>query len=213
MNIKKIKLNDKHKEKNEHLKKINKKLGKTFLSKFLIKVTSKIFIPSIHLQILRYETCNRSNEEIMKVMPFFKTKGNFDNYINLKEYNGKINNLQIIYDLASQAFYKYKKAFSIIKKPDENGIFFFLLLNGEIERLNLKFVKKKISIENYLVYIIKLELLKENYILEKCNKLNKNIINININHYDYFEENGIIYNLKEIRKKVKEELIMKALIF
>ena len=71
MNIKKIKLNDKHKEKNEHLKKINKKLGKTFLSKFLIKVTSKIFIPSIHLQILRYETCNRSNEEIMKVMPFF----------------------------------------------------------------------------------------------------------------------------------------------
>ena len=207
MNIKKIKLNDKHKEKNEHLKKINKKLGKTFLSKFLIKVTSKIFIPSIHLQILRYETCNRSNEEIMKVMPFFKTKGNFDNYINLKEYNGKINNLQIIYDLASQAFYKYKKAFSIIKKPDENGIFFFLLLNGEIERLNLKFVKKKISIENYLVYIIKLELLKENYILEKCNKLNKNIINININHYDYFEENGIIYNLKEIRKKVKEELI------
>ena len=81
-----------------------------------MKLTSKLFIPSFHLQILRFETFNRSNDDIIKAMPWFKTQGNFDAYINLEESNRKINNLQIIYDLASQSFYKYKKANSIIKK-------------------------------------------------------------------------------------------------
>ena len=197
--------------KSYHLIKIKKKLGSTFLSKFLLKLTSKLFIPSFHLQILRYETCDRSNEEITKAMPWFKTKGNFDDYINLKEFNGKINNLQIIYDLASQAFYKFKKEFSILKKANENEFYFYLIINGNVERLNLVFVKKKISIENYLSYIIKMKLLKENQIIEKCNQLNKDVININnidINDLEkQLTKNGIAYDLEEIKNREKEELI------
>ena len=107
---------DKQENNNLGLKKISQKLGRTFLSKLIMKLTSKLFIPSFHLQILRFETFNRSNDDIIKAMPWFKTQGNFDAYINLEESNRKINNLQIIYDLASQSFYKYKKANSIIKK-------------------------------------------------------------------------------------------------
>ena len=200
------------KENKYHLYKITKKLGRTFLFKFLFKITPNLFIPSFNLQILRYETCNRTNKEISKAMPWFKTKGNFDNYINLKEFNGKINNLQIIYDLASQCFYKYKKKLSIIKKANENRNYFYLILNGNIQRLNLVFIKKKISVENYLVYINKIQLLQEYYIYEKCSQLNKDIINI-INDSLIYEKNGIIYRLQEIKNKAKEELINKGIVF
>ena len=59
-------------------------------------------------------------------MPLLKTKTISINI--LKKFNEKINNFQIIYDLASQAFFKYKKEFSIIKKVNENVIYFFSLL-------------------------------------------------------------------------------------
>ena len=88
-----------------------------------------------------------------ETIPLLKTKGNFDKYINLKEFNGKINNLQIIYRLTSQTFYKYKKEFSIIKKAKENDNYFFLIINGIVERFNFVFIRKKISIENYLFFI------------------------------------------------------------
>ena len=206
--------NSRKKVKKYHLQQISQKLGRTFLSKFLLKLTSKIYNPSFNLQILRYETCNRSNDEITKAMPWLKTKGNFENYINLKEFNGKINNLQIIYDLASQSFYKYKKKFSIIKKANENGIYFYLIINGNIERLNLIFIKKKISVENYLNYIIKMKLLKENQIIEKCYKLNKDVINIEFNDtLETFSKNGIVYDLKEIKNNIKNELIKEGFDF
>ena len=193
--------------------KINQKLGRTFLSKLIISLTSKIFIPSFHLQILRYETFNRSKEEILKAMPWLKTGGCFENYINLKEADGKINNLQILYDIASESFYKYKKAMSFLKKPNEKKNYFYLILNGEISRLNLVFIKRKVSIENYLFYLMKMNLLKEDYIIQKCTQLNKNTINIHIGNIDTFTKNGIIYDLNNISNKAKEELIKEGVNF
>ena len=221
MNLKKKnrkKKNDFEQRKNMkqfHLMKISKKLGRTFLSKLLLKLTNKMNIPSFYLQILRYETCNRTNEEIIKVMSWFKTKGNFDSYVNLKEFDGKINNLQIIFDIASQAYYKYKKSFSFIKKANECGRYFYLILNGNIQRINLVYIKKKISVETYLYYICKLGLLQEKIILEKCSKLNKDIIDINIdiNNPFIYVKNDISYDLKKIIKKARDELINKGFDF
>ena len=204
---------DKQENNNLGLKKISQKLGRTFLSKLIMKLTSKLFIPSFHLQILRFETFNRSNDDIIKAMPWFKTQGNFDAYINLEESNRKINNLQIIYDLASQSFYKYKKANSIIKKANDNKHIFYLIINGNITRLNLLFIKKKLSIENYLVYLIKMQLLQEDQIIQKCKELNKKIIDIDINDFDIYTKNDIIYDLKEIQKKSRDELINEGFYF
>ena len=211
MNIKKIKS---QKKENENLRKLSKKLGQTFLCKLVLKLTAKMYLPAFNLQILRYQTCDRSNEEITKVMPWFKTKGIFNFYINIKEENNKNNNLQIIFDIASQAFYKYKKKFSIIKKSNEDINNFYLIFNGTIQKLNLVFKKVKISIENYLLYLYKMLILKENQILKKCFELNKAVINIDINNNNdvIYIKNDVIYNLKKIKNKALNELINEGFI-
>jgi hypothetical protein len=56
------------------------------------------------------------------------------------------NSSKIILNLAWLSFYKYKKQFSIIKKPNEDNNFFYLILNGSVAKLNLIFKKVKISI-------------------------------------------------------------------
>ena len=193
--------------------KINQKLGRTFLSKLIISLTSELYIPSFYLQILRYESFNRTKEEITKAMPWLKTGGCFEDYINLKEADGKINNLQILYDITSQSFYKYKKAMSFLQKPNEKKNNFYLILSGQISRLNLVFIKRKISIENYLYYLMKMKLLKEDYIIDKCTQLNKNIINIHIGNMDTFTKNGITYDLNNISIKAKEDLIKEGINF
>ena len=178
MNITKKKKISKEREieyKRELRKKI-KKLGRTFLSKFIIHLTSKMTIPEFYLYILKYEHSNRTKEDIMKTLPFFQTLDTFNEYINMQEKNSS----KIILNLAWLSFYKYKKQFSIIKRPNEDNNFFYLILNGSVAKLNLIFKKVKMSIEEYLLYLIKMKLLKENHIINKCNKLNSEIINIDI---------------------------------
>ena len=118
-----------------------KSLGTTFLSKLLIKLTSKIVIPDLYLQILKYEIKNRTNDDIAKTLPRFQTLGPFNDYINYKEKNQKDFSSKIITDLAWVSFYKYKRKFSFLKKANEDKNNFYLILNGSLTKLNLTFKK------------------------------------------------------------------------
>ena len=53
MNIKKIKIKGRTTKDLIELKNKVKKLGKTFLSKFIIKLTSRVVIPELYLYILK----------------------------------------------------------------------------------------------------------------------------------------------------------------
>ena len=208
MNIKKIKI-VKGRTSNEvkDLKKKIKKLGKTFLSKFIIMLTSKLIIPEFYLQILKYERNNRTRNEINKTLPFFETLEPLNYYINLKENDKNNNSSEIILDLAWNSFYKYKKKMSIIKKANEDKHMFYLILNGNLTKLHLIFEKHKLSIEEYLIYMIKMKYLQENQILNKCNKLNNDIINIDINNFEInFIVNNTSYDFKDLKNRARKEL-------
>ena len=206
MNIKKIKIKGKTSTDKKNFKKKIKVLGKTFLSKLVIKLTASLNIPEFYLQILKYERENRTRYEINQTLPFFATLSPFQHYINLKENNNENNSSKIVLDLAWNSFYKYKKKMSIIKRANEDNNSFFLILNGNITKLNLIFKKEKLTIEEYLLYILKMKYLSENQIIYKCNKLNKGIINIDINNFDCYNENNSLYNFKELKHKAKYEL-------
>ena len=210
MNIKKVKLIKRktNSEQKEFKKKI-KKLGKTFLSKFIIHLTSKVTIPEFYLYILKYEHCNRTKEDINRTLPFFQTLDSFNEYINLKEKNSS----KILINLAWLSFYSYKKKHSIIKRPNEDNNIFYLILNGNIAKLNLIFKKEKISMEEYLLYLLKMKLLQENHIINKCNKLNSEIIKIDINNFKNYTDNNIIYNYRELKNRAKQELKEEGFIF
>ena len=189
------------------LKKKLKELGTTFCSKLLIKLTSTIFIPDLYLQILKYEYNNRTNSDIAKTLPRFQKLASLNEYIKFKEDKTVNNSSKIISELAWVSFYKYRKKLTFIKKANEDRNNFYLILNGNLSKLILTFKKQKISIEEYLLYMIKMKLLQEKQILYKCNKLNKAYINLDINNFrTYFNENKN-YDFKELKNRAKKELL------
>ena len=182
-------------------------LGPTFCAKLIIKLTSKIFIPDLYLQILKYEYNNRTNDDIAKTLPRFQSLEYLNEYIKYKEEEKKNNSSKMILELAWISFYQYKKKLTFVKKANEDLHKFFLVLNGNLSQLNLTFKKEKISIEEYLLYMIKMKLLQEKQIVYKCNKLNKAYVNLDINNFrTYFTENKN-YNFKELKQRAKRELL------
>ena len=139
------------------LRKKLKELGPTFCSKLFIKLTSKIFIPDLYLQILKYEYNNRTNEDIAKTLPRFQKLESLNEYAKFNEEKNNNNSSNIITELAWVSFYQNKKKLSFVKKANEDKNFFYLILNGTITKLRLTFKKEKISIEEYLLYILKMK--------------------------------------------------------
>ena len=213
MNIKKIKIKGRTTKDLIELKNKVKKLGKTFLSKFIIKLTSRVVIPELYLYILKYEPDNRTRNEINKTLPFFETLGPFHDYIHLKENKNQNNSSKIVLDLAWNSFYKYNQQISIIKKANEQKDFFYLILNGSVSKLNLIFKKEKVTMEEYILYMLKMFFLKENQIIYKCNKLNSSIISIDFNSNFFHDNNNLVYNFKDLRSRAKKELKNEGFIF
>ena len=195
------------------LRKKLKELGPTFCSKLFIKLTSKIFIPDLYLQILKYEYNNRTNEDIAKTLPRFQKLESLNEYAKFNEEKNNNNSSNIITELAWVSFYQNKKKLSFVKKANEDKNFFYLILNGTITKLRLTFKKEKISIEEYLLYILKMKLLQEKHIISKCNKLNKEYIYLDINNLKTFLSENKTYDLKELRQRAKKELIDSGFIF
>ena len=189
------------------LKKKLKELGTTFCAKLFIKLTSKIFIPDLYLQILKYEYNNRTNDDIAKTLPRFQSLESLNDYIKYQEDKTKNNNSKIILELAWVSFYKYKKKLSFVKKANEDKSNFYLILNGNLSKFNLTFKKEKISIEEYLLYMIKMKLLQEKQILYKCNKLNSAYIHLDINNFKTFFSQNKDYNFKELKQRAKKDLL------
>ena len=189
-------------------------LSKTFLVKFFIKLTSSMMIPDIYLQILKFETINRTNDDIKKILPYLKQLSYLNNYIVLQENpsnrDNESENQKIRNELAWILFYKFYQKLSIFKRAYEGKNLFFIILNGKLSKLHIIYKKEKISIEEYLLYILKMETLKENQIILKCNNLNKSVINIDIkNLKNYFDNDQkyLRYSYDQLKQKIKFDLI------
>ena len=131
------------KDEKELLRQKISKLGRTFCSKLLIKLTSNIIIPDLYIYILKYEYANRTQDDIDKILPKLMNLIPLNKYLKYNE-NKKNNNYnKIIKELAKISFYQKAKKYEIIKKANENINKFFFVLNGSIFKLNLIFKKEK----------------------------------------------------------------------
>ena len=182
------------------------KLGLTFCSKFIIKLTSKIIIPDLYLYILKFQTVNRSNEDLEKILSKIKQLTTLNSYLKYPEEKKSNIYYLLIKEIAKISFHKKNKKFEIVKKVNEDINKFIYILNGSLCKLNLTFVKEKISIEEYLIYLIKMKLLHEDQILNKCSILNKSYIDLDINNFQNFFEQNKEYNYKQLKLRAKKEL-------
>ena len=190
----------------EFFKKKLAHLGLTFCSKLIIKLTSKVLIPDLDLYILKYEYVNRTNEDIEKILPKIMNLLPLNEYLKKPENKKSSSYFEITKEIAKISFHQKKKKFEIIKRAYEDINKFYYVINGSLCKLILTFKKEKISIEEYLVYMIKMKLLQENQILNKCNELNNSYINIDINNFQNFFEENKEYNYNQLKTKAKNEL-------
>ena len=208
-------LNFKNKQKKVEKPKIkivkNIFLTKTFASKLFIKLCREVIDPIIIcLQTLKYESENRKKEEIESTIPYLKTLEYFNDFVHFLE--TQKSGFDLMTKFARITFYQYHRKNSIIKRPGDYNDKFFIVLNGEIDKYNLIFDVENLSLEQYLLYLIKLEIINENEIINKCYTLNKDIIDINLDKGETFTVEKLVnrsnkYNYYEMLLKAEKELV------
>ena len=173
--IKKKNITKKENENNKGKKK-NIFLSKTFASKLFLKLTAKIIDPIIVcLQTLKFEPENRKKEEIENTIPYLKTLENFKNYIYFRENEQSSFNLMVKF--AKITYYQYYRKNTILKRAGSYNDKFYVILNGTIDKYTLIFEKLNMTIEQYLYYLIKMDIICEKEIIKKCHILNKTTMN------------------------------------
>ena len=125
----------------------------------------------------------------------------------LKQYineNNKDNESKIFFEIGKYLKYSRYKKGQFIKHSYDSDNFFYMIFSGNIAKIEIKYIRTYLTFKEYLVHLIKLKLLGENYIYKKCLKRNKKIFpfdenidllktkDINIEYYD-----GLIKNIKD----------------
>ena len=188
-------------------------LGKTFSAKLFIKLCSKIVDTNIIcLEILNFEKENRTKEDIETVLPWMNNLTYFYEYISMKETEESRREIlkQLIWLLYRKIFYKN----SIIKKIDDINDFLYIILEGYLIKIDLVMYREVLSLEEYLLYLIKMEIMNEKEIINRCKILNKSFININTNSIKEFcDSSNNIYDYYAIKEQAIKELKDCGIIF
>lgn len=127
----------------------------------------------------------------------------------LKHYineNNKENESKIYCEMGRYLKYSRYKKGQFIKHSYDSDNFFYMIFSGSIAKIDIKYTRSYLTFKEYLIHLIKLKLLGENYIYKRCLKRNKKVFpfdenidvlvtkDINMDHYD------------ELIKKIKNEI-------
>ena len=198
-NVKNLKIEENQKKKSNILR--SKTLGVPYkINKLLTKSMNvqKCF------QVMKLLRSNRGINDIENCKSLFKTFNSFLSYVSLNNDREDIDNL--LSEIAWVIFHKKFKKNTLIKKPGEKNEFFYLLMAGKIQKVNVVFKKEKITLKEYLIYLLKMKLIKEYEVLKKCRQMNKSIMNINYENIEYFCEKNPKYNYLELLKIATDEI-------
>jgi CRP-like cAMP-binding protein len=154
---------------------------------------------------LKYERENRKLEEIERAIPWLKTFPDLMNFINLEETPESSHKLLI--EMTWSLFYQYYKKNLIFKKASEKGEFFFILLKGKMLKLNMVFKRDHLTLEEYLIYLFKMKLIKEKEILRRCRILNNFYADIDGENLTKFCKENPQFNYDKLKERAKKEII------
>ena len=179
--------------------------SRTFNSKLFLKLTTPYISKSIVcIQTLRYERENRNINDIEAALPWLQTIPELNKFINLKETPESSHKLLV--ELVWLLFYKYYSKNIVLKKAGEREEFIFISLGGKILKLKVIYERVHITLEEYLVYLIKLEIIHEKQILKNCRKLNLFYADINGENIIKFCKDNPQFKYEKLRDRAEEEI-------
>ncbi len=156
-------------------------------------------------EILDKEPQNRVNEEVKKVLPYIKKIPYFYDFLSLNEDNDK----QLESLLIEFTWILIRKTYEqnvIIQKTKEESDIFYLVLSGSIAVLDLILSKECMTEEEYVVFLVKMYIIKEYEIIKLCIKYNKNILNVDNENIEQFCNSGYKFKYKDLKIKAMRDL-------
>ena len=206
MNSKKISFNINNlKIEENQKKKFNILRSKTLAVPYKI---NKLLTRSMNIQkcfqIMKLLRSNRGINDVENCKILFKTFNSFLSYISLN--NDREETESLLSEIAWVIFHKKLKKNTLIKKTGEKNEFFYLVMTGKVQKVSVVFKKEKITLKEYLIYLLKMKLIKEYEVLKKCRQMNKSIMNINYENIEYFCEKNPKYNYLELLKIATDEI-------
>jgi len=166
-------------------------------SKYLIARTLKKLKDLTNWSEEKTTTLSETIASNLKKLPEIKK------YINE---NNKDNETKIFFELGRYLKYSRYKKGQFIKHSYDSDNFFYMIFSGSIAKIDIKYTRSYLTFKEYLIHLIKLKLLGENYIYRKCLKRNKKIFPFDEN-IDVLETNDInMDHYDDLIKKIKNEI-------
>ena len=159
---------------------------------------------SLFVDILKLEPQNRRNSEIQIVIPYIQTLYYFNEFLTLKE--EKESFIKLINEFVWVLSYEKYEKNTIIKRPKEFPEKFYLILNGTVGILDLVVTKECLTEEQYMKYLIKMKLLNEEEIIEKCIKYNQDILKIDTTDIEKYCNSGYKFKYNILKLEVLRDL-------
>ena len=107
-----------------------------------------------------------------KISIFLKGISELDKYINEKDFQLKND---IFYDLGRYINYQKFLPGKVIQKLCEGDNYFFMIVTGEIAKVGIKYKKITTTFKEYILYLTKLQMLEENFLLNDCIEKNQEL--------------------------------------
>ena len=131
------------------------------------------------------------------------------NLKELKKYvneNNQENESKIFFEIGKYLKYcKYQKG-QFIKHCYDSDNFFYMIFSGKVAKIDIKYKRLYLSFKEYLIHLIRLRLLGENYIYLKCLRKNQKAFPFDENMDILTTEDINIDHYKELIKKIKNDI-------
>ncbi len=156
------------------------------------------------IEILKLEPQNRINFQVKQLIPFISKMPYLFDFLTLNETEQTLQKFLIEFCwLLTYENYEKNKIIQKIRHPSDN---FYLIISGNIAVLDLILTNECLTEEEYIIFLIKMYLLKETEIIKICLKYNKKILNVNNENIQNFCESGYKFKYKELKIKAISEL-------
>ena len=187
------------------IKKITYNKPEQFLQTLFTKISGenlRTILPFV--EILKLEPQNRRNSEIQLIIPYIQSLAYFNEFLTLREQRETF--IKLINEFVWVLCYEKYEKNTIIKRPKEFPEKFFLILYGSVAVLDLVVTKECLTEEQYMIYLIKMRILNEEEIIRKCNKYNKDILNIDTTDIEQYCNSGFKFKYNTLKVNALRDL-------
>jgi hypothetical protein len=156
-----------------------------------------------NLNFIKVPPDKRTNGQNLRILSILKSLKPLIDYLDepvKKELD------KILFKLAENITYLELPKGSTLKKLGDEDSFFYILIKGKVAELSIRYSKIFLTIKEYFLHLMKLQILQENFLLRECLTKNKKICNIPSDPITYCK------NLKEFKfekyfNKLKKSII------